>query len=169
MKGLILFRSHYGNTKQVADSLAGQISALGHEASVQDLRQKLPDLQDFDFIMIGAPTRFAKVTGKALSVIKQLHKKGVGGKPVAIFDTYGPVPKDPVELEKGKKWLYPGAAGKMLKEAQDRGLNVYPETLRCEVQGGLKGPLAEGQLEKANAFAKEFLAAISKTPRKDQM
>ena len=60
MKGLILFRSHYGNTKQVAESLARQITALGHEAVVQDLRQKLPDLQDLDFVMIGAPTRLAK-------------------------------------------------------------------------------------------------------------
>ncbi len=55
MKGLVLFRSHYGNTKQVADSIARQITALGHEAIVQDVRQKLPDLQDLDFVMIGSP------------------------------------------------------------------------------------------------------------------
>ena len=164
MKGLILFRSHYGNTKQVADSIAQQITALDHEAIVQDVRQKLPDLQSFDFVMVGSPTRFARADGKALRVLNELRKKGFIEKPVAIFDTYGPVPTDPKELEKSKKWLYPGAAGKMLKMAQEQGLNVQPETLRCEVQGGMKGPLAEHQLEKAASFAKGFLSKIAEKP-----
>jgi flavodoxin len=161
MKGLVLFRSHYGNTKQVADSIAQQIRALGHEAIIQDVRQKIPDLQYFDFLMIGSPTRFARADGKVMSVLKGLRKKGFMQKPVAVFDTYGPVPTDPKELEKGRKWLYPGAAGKMLKAAQEQGLNVYPESLRCEVLGGMKGPLAEHQLVKATSFTKEFLSRIA--------
>jgi flavodoxin len=164
MKGLVLFRSHYGNTKQVAESIAQQITAMGHEAIVQDLRQKLPDLQDLDFVMIGSPTRFARADGKALSVLKELRKKGFTEKPVAIFDTYGPVPTDPKELEKSRKWLYPGAAGIMQRVAKEQGLNVYPETLRCEVQGGMKGPLADNQLEKATSFTKEFLSRIAEKP-----
>jgi flavodoxin len=161
MKGLILFRSHYGNTKQVAESMAQEITALGHEAVVQDLRQKLPDLKGFDFVMVGSPTRIARADGKALSALKHLRKKGFTKKPVALFDTYGPVPTDTQKLEKGRKWLYPGAAGKMKKLAEEQGLNLYPETLRCEVQG-MKGPLAEHQLEKATSFVKEFIADINK-------
>ncbi|UCG82844.1 MAG: hypothetical protein JSW38_11780 [Dehalococcoidia bacterium] len=163
MKGLVLFRSHYGNTKQVADGMAQKFTSMGHEAIVQDIRQKLPDLQDLDFIMVGSPTRFARADGKAMSVLKKLSKKGFTEKPLAIFDTYGPVPKNPVELEKNRKWLYPGAAGKMLKLAQEQRLNVYTETLRCEVLGA-KGPLVEGQLEKAAAFAEEFLSRMTSKP-----
>ena len=95
MKGLVLFRSHYGNTKQVAESIAQQITSLGHEAVVQDVRQKLPNLDGFDFVMIGSPTRFARADGKALRALKQLRNKGFTEKPVAVFDTYGPVPADP--------------------------------------------------------------------------
>ena len=162
MKGLVLFISHYGNTKQVAETIAKQITDSGHEAAVQDLRQRLPDLIGFDFVAIGSPTRFARPAGKALSVLKQLRKKGFAEKPVAIFDTYGPVPTNPEELEKGKKWLYPGAAGIMQKVAKEQGLNVYPDTLRCEVLGGLKGPLADHQLEKAASFTKEFVSKMTK-------
>jgi flavodoxin len=162
MKGLISFRSHYGNTKQVAESIAQQITAQGHEAIIQDVRQKLPDLQDFDFIMVGSPTRFARPDGKALGILKKLKKKDFAEKSVAIFDTYGPVPTNPEELEKTKKWLYPGAAGIMHRVAKEQGLNVYQETLRCEVQGGVKGPLAENQLEKATEFTKEFISTISR-------
>jgi flavodoxin len=167
MKGLVLYRSHFGNTKLVAESIAQQITSQDQEAIVQDVRQKLPDLQDIDFVMIGSPTRMAKPDGKALKVLKELKKKGFTGKPVAVFDTYGPEPKDPVELEKSKKWLYPGAAGIMHRVAEEQGLNVYRGTLRCEVQGGMKGPLAEHQLEKAVSFTGEFLSEIGKTSGKN--
>jgi flavodoxin len=159
MKGLVLFRSHYGNTKKVAEAIAAQISALGHDAVVQDLRRKLPDLGGIDFIFVGAPTRMARVTRKARRVLKRLRKRGFVEKPVAIFDTYGPIPTKPEELEKGRKWLYPGAAGIMQKTANDLGLNVYAKTLRCEV-AGMKGPLKEGELAKAAAFVGDLISSF---------
>lgn len=160
MKGLVLFRSWYGNTQRVAEHMAQQIVTLGHEAAALDLREKLPDLTAVDFVIIGAPTRMAGVTGKATSVLKQLNKARFI-KPVAIFDLYGPIPADPVELEKGKKWLYPGAAGKMLDEAKKQGLNLYPETLRIEVKG-MEGPVAEGDMEKAAGWVRDFVTWIDK-------
>jgi flavodoxin len=160
MKALVLFISHYGNTKQVAETIAQQITTSGHEVLIQDLRLRLPDSKSFDFIVIGAPTRMARVTGKATNILKKLRKNGFGDKPVVIFDTYGPIPTKPEELEKNKKWFYPGAAGIMHKLAKDLGLNVYEEVLRCEVQE-YKGPLARHQLEKAILFTKEFLSKIA--------
>jgi flavodoxin len=161
MKGLVLFRSHYGNTKQVAEAIAAQINALGHESAVQDLRRKLPDLGGVDFIFIGAPTRMARVTRKAKRVLKRLRKRGFIEKPIAIFDTYGPIPTNPEELEKGRKWLYPGAAGIMQKTAKGLDLNVYGDTLRCEV-AGMKGPLKEGELEKAAVFVGAFISSFGR-------
>ncbi|MBN1224314.1 MAG: hypothetical protein JXB23_13790 [Candidatus Aminicenantes bacterium] len=166
MKALVLYRSYHGNTKQVADVMAKELAAQDVKSVIQDLRRKLPDLSGFDFILIGSPTRMARVNRKAKSVLKRIRKKGFTEKPVAVFDTYGPVPTDPEELEKGKKWLYPGAAGILQKVAKDQGLNVYAETLRCEVQG-MKGPLGEKELEKAAAFAKEFVSKIKKEPAKN--
>ena len=160
MKALILFRSHYGNTKKVAEVLAAELSALGHGSVVQDLRRKLPGPEGVDLVLIGAPTRMAKVTRRALRVLKRLGKRGFSGKPLAIFDTYGPLPAKPEDLEKGRKWLYPGAAGTMQNAAKGLGLNVYPNTLRCEVKG-MKGPLADDALESARAFVKEFVSTIA--------
>lgn len=161
MKALILYRSYHSNTKQVADAMAKELAAQGVESVVQDLRRKLPDLKDFDFILIGSPTRMARVNRKARRVLKRIRKKGFGRKPIAVFDTYGPVPTDPVELEKGRKWLYPGAAGILHKVAETQGLNVYSKTLRCEV-AGLKGPLKDSELEKAASFAKEFVSTTGR-------
>ena len=163
MKSLVLFRSYHGNTKQLAEGIAKELGTHGIETLIQDIRQKLPDLSDIDFILIGSPTRMARVNRKALRALKRLRKKGFTEKPVAIFDTYGPVPSKPEEMEKAKKWLYPGAAGIMQKVAKTLGLNVYSETLRCEVRE-MKGPLADNQLEKAASFAKVFLSTIRKKP-----
>jgi flavodoxin len=156
MKVLVLYRSYYGNTKLVAEALAREIVALGHETVVQDIRQKLPDLSAFSCALVGAPTRMARVNGRALRVLKKLGKRGFADKPVAIFDIYGPVPTTEAEREKGRKWITPGAAGVMEKTAKEQGLRVFEKTLRCEVVG-MKGPLAEHELEKAVAFARDFV------------
>jgi flavodoxin len=160
MKALVLFRSYHGNTKQVAEAIAGELRAMGHETTVQDLRQKLPELNGIDLAMIGSPTRMARVNRKALAVLNRLGRKGFAGKPIAVFDTYGPAPTNPEELEKARRWLYPGAAGIMHQAAKDRGLKVYEPVLRCEVKG-LHGPLADNELAKAVAFTREFVRWIS--------
>jgi flavodoxin len=161
MKALILFRSFHGNTKKAAEAMSRGIASLGHEAVLHDLRRRQPDLADIHCVLIGAPTRMGRVTRRAYRAIKRLRKKGIGEKPVAVFDTYGPVPTNAEELKKAEKWLNPGAVGRMREKAQELGLNVYPKILRCEVQG-MKGPLKEGEAEKAAAFAKEFMAETFK-------
>ena len=159
MKALILYRSHYGNTRQVSEAIAAELTSLGHTAAVQDLRRRLPELEGFDLIFIGAPTRMGRVTRRALRVLKRLRKRECTGKPIAVFDTYGPIPTKPKELEKARKWIYPGAAGIMQDAAKALGLNVYPSVLRCEVRG-MKGPLVEGGLERVAAFTRDFVSAV---------
>lgn len=160
MKGLILYRSWFGNTQKAADYMAGQLKEKGHDTAARDLREKLPHLDGIDFIIIGAPTRMAGVTGKATGIIKQLKKANFTG-PVAIFDLYGPIPADPAEYEKGKRWLIPGAIGKMHDEAKKQGLALYPGVLRLEVTG-LEGPLKDGELQKASAWLEGFTAWAGK-------
>jgi flavodoxin len=162
MKALILYRSHYGNTKLVAEALAKELEARDVDADVQDLRRKLPDLGGVELVLVGAPTRMARVSRRALRVLKKLKKKGFTGGQVAVFDTYGPIPTKPEKLEKGRKWLYPGAAGILHKAATELGLNVHPATLRCEV-AGMKGPLKDREIEKAAAFVAGIVAASAKT------
>ncbi len=162
MRALILYRSYYGNTRQVAEEIERSLRGLGHQAAVQDLRSRLPELAGIDCVFVGAPTRMARVTGRARAALRTLKARGLGRKPLAVFDTYGPVPKTPEEMAKAERWLNPGAAGILAATASQLGLNVQARTLRCEVQG-LKGPLAEGELGKVAAFVKAFVAAGGST------
>jgi hypothetical protein len=124
---------------------------------VQDVRRRLPDLAGVDLVLVGAPTRMARVNRRAKRVLKKLKKRGFLGGKVAVFDTYGPIPKTPEELKKGRKWLYPGAAGILHETAVDLGLNVHPNTMRFEVSG-MKGPLGDNEIGKVAAFAAELIA-----------
>jgi hypothetical protein len=160
MRTLILYRSYYGTTKGVAEAMAGKLRSLGHDARVQDLRDGLPDLAGIDGVLLGAPTRMARVSMAARAALRRLRRRGLARRPIAIFDTYGPLPKTPEEMEKGRKWLEPGAAGILRQAAERLGLNVHMEVLRCEVKG-LNGPLADGELEKAIAFVGRFAAGAS--------
>jgi sulfite reductase alpha subunit-like flavoprotein len=160
MHALVLFRSHYGNTRQVAEAFERRLRQLGHETTVQDLRARLPDLAGVDCVLIGAPTRMAGVTGLAKAALRKLRAGGLGRKALAVFDTYGPVPKSPEEAAGAERWINPGAAGILRKRAAELGLNVHSQTLRCAVRE-YKGPLADGELDKAAAFAEAFAASAA--------
>ena len=172
MRILILFRSYFGNTKEVADVVAQQMKLAGHEVDVRDMRLELPDLVEVDAIVIGAPTRRARVTRKVRSVLRTLKQRGYGHKPIALFDTISFSPPTPLgfsllssrsreETENARKWHEPGAVGIMQKVAKQHELNLFPEQLRCEVTG-VKGPLAENATAKAVAFATAFMLYAQK-------
>jgi hypothetical protein len=153
MRALVLYRSFYGNTRHLAETISEALVAEGHEATTRDVRQKLPDLESFDLIAVGSPTRIKRASGRAKRAIRALRRRGWGRRLVAVFDTYGPVPSDPAELEKGKKWLYPGAAGDLEKVAAKAGLRVHRPSLRWPVTG-MEGPLEEGYRVRAVDFAR---------------
>jgi flavodoxin len=166
LKILILFRSYFGNTKQVADAIAQQMKSAAHEVDLRDVRLGLPDLAGIDAIVLGAPTRRGRVARKVRNAIRALKRNGCGDKPIAVFDTISMSPPTPLgslllvsrgreESENAKKWLEPGAVGAMQQIAREIGLNLFPEVLRCEVIG-TKGPLAENATGKAAAFAAAF-------------
>jgi flavodoxin len=160
MKGLVVYDSVYGNTKMVAEAIAHQIEDEGHQAEMRGLRDKTDNPTDGDYMFIGSPTRMGKMTPRAKNFLNKIERKLWADKPIFVFDTYGPLPESAEEREKKKKWLEPGAAGKLQNLLKKKGFNVSGELLRCEVMG-IKGPLGSDELNRAKKYAHERVASLN--------
>jgi flavodoxin len=162
MKGIVAYDSVHGCTKKVAEAIAEEIRGQGHEAEIIDVKETPSAQPQGDFFFIGSPTRAGKMTGPTKNFLESLNAAEWKGKPVVVFDTWGPVSNDP---EKRKKWEErmkddpKGAAPRLREMARDKGLNVRQEMLRINVTG-MWGPLAEDGPERAKEFTRKFLASL---------
>ncbi len=160
MMGLVFYDSVHGNTRQVAEAIAEQIKADGHQARIINLSSDSACTMQGDFMFIGSPTRYSTMTGHVKKFLKRLDQSIWGGKPICAFETYGPVDEKKVADSKtDEKWISGGASRKILDVLRERGFNVRTPTLRLAVTG-LKGPLASGQIEEAKRYSHDFIESL---------
>lgn len=160
MKGIVVYDSVYGNTKQVAEAIAEQIRSEGHEVELIALRDGAGGAAVGDFLFVGSPTRIGRMTKNAKAFVEGLDAEHWKSRPIVTFDTVGPLPEDE---EKRKKWLSridKSAATRMQELARHRGLSVHQEVLHVAVTG-FKGPLAPDALEVAKEFTHRFIFALN--------
>lgn len=158
MKGIVAYDTFYGNTRQVAEALVEQIRAEGHEAELKNVRERPSSPPVGDFLFVGSPVRFRKVTRATKRFLKRLDSAAWKGKPVAVFTTVGEMPGPDAPEEKrrsAEKWILPGAVA-LRDFARARGLNAVDEVLRVGVKD-MKGPIVPGGVEQAKAFAVDIL------------
>jgi flavodoxin len=55
MKGIVAYDSVHGNTKQVAEAIAEEIRAAGHEVELIFLKESESNVAQGDFLFIGSP------------------------------------------------------------------------------------------------------------------
>jgi menaquinone-dependent protoporphyrinogen IX oxidase len=156
MKGIVAFDSVYGNTRKVAEAIAEEIRAQGHEVEVYNLGEKVPRLAKGDFVFVGSPTRMGRMTGRTKKFVKRLDQEHFASRTVVPFDTIMTVPEDPEKRQKALKWTEHGAAIRIKELADRRGLKVNEQVLRVNVSG-LKGPLVPEALDQAREFTRAFL------------
>lgn len=163
MKGIVVYDTYYGNTKKVAEAIAEEIRAAGHEAELRSVRERHPSPPHGDFLFVGSPIRFAKVSRRTKRYVKKLDLESWRNRPMAVFVTVAPSVKEPVtEKEKAsmQKWVYTGGP-KLRDLAKDRGLNVVDKVLHVPVKD-MKGPLAENALEQTTEYVREFVSAMKR-------
>jgi len=161
MEAIVAYDSAYGNTEQVAHAIG---SALGSQKDVETLRvgDLTPErLSGISLLVVGCPTQKFSPTGATTRLLKSIPKDGLKGVKVAAFDTRF----TEAEIEKVKVLaflvrLFGYAAEPIADRLQKKGgeLAVPPEAFYVT---GTEGPLLEGELERAEDWAKQILAALS--------
>jgi menaquinone-dependent protoporphyrinogen IX oxidase len=63
MKGIVVYDTSYGNTKKIAETIAGTLKESGIEVdlfAVKDVKKL--SVKDYNFLVLGSPTRFGTMS-----------------------------------------------------------------------------------------------------------
>jgi flavodoxin I len=151
-KKLVVYDSFFGNTEQVAQVIA---KALGDPASVGILKVQdvLPEhLVGLEVLLVGSPTRAFRPTKPVVRLIKGFHRNSLKGVKVAAFDTRVSV-SDAGSRVFGflvNAFGYAADTIALWFERKAGELVLPPEGFLVK---GSEGPLKEGELERAAAWA----------------
>jgi flavodoxin I len=143
MRALVVYDSFYGNTEEIAKAIGGAIT--GGEVSVLRAGEVGPaELENVSLLVVGAPTQGGRATPQIRDFLKRVSKAEINGVDAAAFDTR-------VASKVAKIFGY--AAGRIAKELKKKGADLIAEPEGFFVEG-TKGPLTEGELERAAEWGK---------------
>lgn len=151
-KAVIIYESKYGNTRRVAEAIAGGMREVsGMEAVLRELKEvDRKELKDFDAIVVGSPNHIGAATRSVRKFIGEMDELELEEKVMAVFDTYmgGEFKKAVKKMEKAIKEKVSGV------KLPVPGLSVRVDKM--------KGPVTEGEMPGAREFG-EKVAGEMKT------
>jgi flavodoxin I len=142
VKTLVVYDSLYGNTAQLAEAIGAAGAGDGQVLRVGAANPS--ELGAFDLVILGAPTRGGRATEAMQAFLSRVP--ALDGAKVAVFDT---------RLRARWVKVFGYAAGKIAETMRSLGATLVAEPEGFIVEGK-KGPLAEGELERAAAWANEL-------------
>ncbi len=159
---LVIYDSLYGNTAQIAHAVAAGLSdALGTTGSVDVVRvgEAHPDrLAGLDLLLVGGPTHGSRPSPAMHEFLKRIPKGGLAGVMFATFDTRTDMDKlTGASRVFGKIFDRFGyAAPKIASNLANAGGKIVapPEGF---IVKGTEGPLEEGEVDRARAWATRIL------------
>jgi flavodoxin I len=146
MKALIVYDSVYGNTEKIARAIAEAITPSGEVKVLQAGEANPSELESTDLLIVGSPTHAGRPTPAVQDLLNKVPKLPQGIK-VAAFDT-----RSQTKLV----MVFGYAAGRIARNLKKKGGNLIGSPEGFFVTG-TKGPLKEGELERAAGWAKGML------------
>jgi len=158
MKFLVVFESFFGNTEQIARAISTALGEFGEVQVVRVEEIKPGDWQSADLLVVGSPTRGFNISPATKAFLKTLPAGSLHGKKAAAFDT---------RLSAAGMKKIPGfvrfligifgyAAEKIGKALQGGGAVLVAGAEGFWVED-TEGPLTEGELDRAAAWAKKLV------------
>jgi flavodoxin len=156
MKALVVFDSVFGNTEKVAREIGGALSPAGEVEVVRVGEVRLEQLKGLDILIVGSPTRAFKATEPVRKWLNSIPAHALDEVKVAAFDTRADLKVVNSGLLTFMVKLFGYAAEPIAASLQKKGGNP------AAAPGGFfitaaEGPLREGELERAAAWAKRIL------------
>lgn len=149
MKSVVIFDSFFGNTEKVARAIADELAKAGESVvcRVTDFQPGL--LQGAGLVVVGSPTRGFQASKPIQALLKTIRVQGVKA---AAFDTRVDIRQVNSRVLTFMVGLFGYAAEPIARGLKKRGglLAQPPEGF---IVLDKEGPLKEGELERAAAWA----------------
>jgi flavodoxin len=142
MKALVLFDSKFGNTETIAQAVARGIG--GGTSAARVGAGGAPELAGVDLLVLGSPVVGGRATKPVQELVARIGAPTGSAPKVAVFDTR-------MTMKFAQRFGH--AAVRMADELKARGFTVVGEPAGFIVLGQ-KGPLADGEIERAEAWGK---------------
>ena len=157
MKALVVYDSVFGNTEKVAQAIG---DALGAPEDVSVLRvgdMASEQLANVKVLIVGSPTRAFSPTPATKAMLRAIPAKALNGIKVAAFDTRFSVEDTNSRLLRAIVKVFGYAAKPIADRLKRKGGDLVLAPEGFYVQDS-EGPLKEGELERAAAWAKQVIA-----------
>jgi menaquinone-dependent protoporphyrinogen IX oxidase len=149
MKCLVVFDTSYGNTQKIAETIAQTLKGAAVDVDLADVHHAKPDATNYEFLVLGSPTKFGTMSFAVKRFLGRI-KGEWAGKAFAAFDT-----ENPENMAKAE-W---SAAEKIAEKLKEKGMVQALPVLKAAVQDK-KGPLIDGEIERATGYAKELAGKL---------
>lgn len=153
MQSVVIYDSQYGNTQALAEVIAAELEAAG-PVQIENARTGTFELPPgLGLLVVGGPTQVHAVSPPLRAQLDSLTRHSLDGVAAAAFDTRA----------RGPRFLTGAASRGIARRVEQKGakLVLAPESFLVD---GKEGPLAEGELEHARAWARQVLAKLAVTP-----
>ena len=149
MNALVLYDSQYGNTERIAQAIADTLRTSGEVQAIRLEPGHPVEFQGVDMFVVGCPTQGWKPTPTIESFLEEVSSERIGSLAVACFDTRFRLPR----------WITGSAAKVMARKLQEKDvpLLVEPESFFVK---GTEGPLRDGELDRAAAWARILIKEV---------
>ena len=159
MKALVIYDSFFGNTEKIALAIGDGLSSQADVVTLRVGDVKSEHLTGVGLLVVGSPTRAFSASPATKAWLKALAPHSLAGVKVAAFDTR-------IAVEEAKSRVLPvfvklfGYAAQPIANSLTKrgGMLVVPA--EGFIVKDSEGPLGEGELERAAAWAGQLVARM---------
>lgn len=87
MNSLVIYASHKGNTRRVAERITAILAESGSAQMYSTDEAPDPIPAEVDLVVIGGPTEGHGMTPEIVALLERIERQGVRGRRMAAFDT----------------------------------------------------------------------------------
>ena len=162
LKIIVIYDSAFGNTEKVARAIAGGLAAAGEVKVVRASEMGTGDLSGVNMIVIGSPTQGFRPLATVQDLLDNLPETLKGTKAAAFDTRIGG--KDAKAAGRFVARLGGYAAARIAGSMKKKGLHLIAEPEGFLVNDS-KGPLAQGELERAEEWGRKIAESAGVTVR----